>query len=156
MKLKLSDWASLAEITSATAVVVTLIVLIVSIRENTDLTRATVYESNINSLMGWRTEIVRDREIAELLGAYESSDIVSLDEIDRTRVTQLVANIFNVYEKAYFAREYDVIGTAEWSRFERIACVHYTRTSAIPSLFRTIEAVMTDEFMSFLEAACAP
>ena len=40
MKQKLSEWASIAEIVSGIAVVITLVFLIFGIRENTEVTRA--------------------------------------------------------------------------------------------------------------------
>ncbi len=45
MNRKLSDWASIAEIVSSVAVVVTLIFLLVELRENTAAIRSTNYQS---------------------------------------------------------------------------------------------------------------
>ncbi len=48
MNQKLSDWASAAEIIASIAVVITLIILILGIRENTEVVRAGSY----NDLLG--------------------------------------------------------------------------------------------------------
>jgi hypothetical protein len=45
MAVKLSDWANVAEVVSGVAVVITLIFLILSIRENTEITRAAAYDT---------------------------------------------------------------------------------------------------------------
>ena len=155
MKIQFSHWVGIAEIVSSIAVVVTLILLISTVREGTDLTRATMYESNINSLMEWRTEIVRDRDVARLLDAYTTNGFDSLDSIDRTRTIQLVANVFNVYEKAYFARGYGVLGESEWSRFQGVICTHYVRTMQNETLSSVMLSVMTEEFMSYLSSNCS-
>lgn len=70
------------------------------IRDNTAITRATVYESNIDSLMQWRRETSLDREAAEIWQAYTSGTYDSLDPVDRLRMIQMAANGMNVYEKA--------------------------------------------------------
>ena len=46
MNQKLADWASIAEIISGIAVVVTLIVLIVEVRDNTEVLRVSAYNDN--------------------------------------------------------------------------------------------------------------
>jgi len=45
MNQKLSDWASMAEIASAIAVVVTLVLVLVELRENTEAVRAAARQS---------------------------------------------------------------------------------------------------------------
>ena len=50
MKRQLSSWASGAEIISSIAVVVTLVFLVIGIRENTAITRASVYATSIEGI----------------------------------------------------------------------------------------------------------
>lgn len=156
MKLNLSEWASLAEVVSSVAVVVTLLFLIVGIRDNTEITRASVYESNINSLMQWRSEISRDRELAEIFRAYGDGTYDRLDPVDYFRMIQMAANGMNVYEKAYyFAREYDVMGESEYSRFERMACFQYGQAAQSEEILQTMHRIMTEQFMAYLTQVCA-
>ena len=107
MKLKLADFASLAEVVSSVAVLITLVFLVMGIRENTEITRASVFESNINSLMQWRSQIAQDPEIAAMMSGAIDAD--SLDRVDQYRLIQMTANGLSIYEKAYYsAREYGV------------------------------------------------
>lgn len=62
MSRKLSDWANAAQIVSGIAVVVTLLFLILGIRENTAITRATAYDRNMDSLNYVRNVLVTDPE----------------------------------------------------------------------------------------------
>jgi len=156
MNLKLSEWASVAEVVSSVAVVVTLLFLIFGIRDNTEITKASVYESNINSLMQWRGEISHDRELAEVYQAYTDGTYDTLDPVDYFRMIQMAANGMNVYEKAYyFAREYDVMGESEYSRFERMACLQYGRASQSEEILATMNLIMTEQFMAYLKDVCA-
>ena len=154
MRKSLYDWASISEVVSGIAVVVSLVFLIFGIRANTEVTRVSIYERNIDSLMQWRSDLIQDREIASLWETYVSGNFDTLDSTDRIRLNQLVANIFNVYEKAYFAQEYEVMGSSEWPRFERMSCVQYAwavQNEMIPIL----DVIMTEQFMSFLKETCA-
>ena len=154
MKKSLSDWANIAEVISGAAVAITVIFLIIEIRANTEITRVSVYESNINSLMEWRSLLIEDRETAQLWESYTSGEFEELDSTDQLRMLQLVANNLNIYEKAYFAQEYGVLGVSEWSRFERMACVQYGWANQ-SQMISTLDMIMTDEFMSFLKETCS-
>ncbi len=156
MNQKLSDWGSIAEIVSGFAVVVTLVFLVLGIRENNELTRASVYESNINGLMQWRSEISRDRETAAIWETYRSGIYDSLDATDQTRMRQMAANGMNVYEKAYyFAQEYGVMGASEYSRFERMACFQYEWAAKNQETLETMHRIMTEQFMSYPRDTCS-
>ena len=65
MTQKLSDWASIAEIVSGIAVVVALVFLVVGIRENTEMARASMYERTFDSLNQWRMDIANNDALLE-------------------------------------------------------------------------------------------
>jgi hypothetical protein len=60
---KLSEWASVAEVVSGVAIVVTLVFLAVGIRENTEITRAAAYDRNIESLNQWRLGVMQNESL---------------------------------------------------------------------------------------------
>ena len=150
----ISDWASIAEVIFGIAVLVTLVILIIGIRANTDITRVAVYESHIDSLMEWRSQLLQDRDIARLYEAFTGNDTENLDSTDRLRLVQLVANNFNIYEKAYYAQRYGVMGPSEASRFEAMSCVQYDSARANEWVLEILDRIMTAEFMSFLRDNC--
>ena len=153
MKKSLSDWASLADVASGIAVIVTVIFLIVEIRTNTEVTRASMYANNINSLIDWRRLLIEDRDIAKLWESYTTGGFDDQDSTDQLRMLQLVANNINIYENAFYAQQYGVLGSSEWSRFQRMSCVQYNWAIRSP-LIETIEMVTTDRFRAFLEENC--
>ena len=155
--MKLSDWASIAEIASGIAVVVTLIILIVGVNENTDVTRALVYDSSIGRINETRNNIVRDPEIARLVALFLDRDAEGFETLDRAEVLRLSTQLqmaFGAYETAYLAREYGVMGESEWARFISGACRQVTRLEDFPELWRPIRATLTDEFRGELETVC--
>ena len=155
MSRRLSDWANITEIVSGLAVVITLIVLVVGIRENTEVTRASVYEDSINSMNDFRTRIIDDREIAGLWGAYQAGELEGLDQPDQSRVAQLILMLFGIYEKSYYAQQYGVIGASEWSRFEYQICRQYARVVSWQFLLQNLETAMTQEFLGYVYESCA-
>jgi hypothetical protein len=156
MNLKLSDWANIAGIASGVAVVVTLVFLIIGIRENTAVTRASMYERSADRLIELRNQALNDPEIARLWQAYLDRRPEGIDGVDAVRLRQYVLNQFQTYEQAYFARQYGVLGDAEWRRFERQVCTAYPRVNAFPDILETVSLLMTDEFMAFMESSCGP
>jgi hypothetical protein len=127
--MKLSDWASIAEIASGVAVVVTLIFLIVGIRENTAITRASAFDRNMESVNQFRLEIAKDPELTriwqsqrELLSLNWVEQPQGSNGIDSTRAILLSGTLWGIYEKSYYAHQYGLIGTDEWARFELQMC----------------------------------
>jgi len=150
----LAEWASVAEIVSSIAVVVTLMLLVAGIRENTEVTRASMYDSSIDSLNAFRARIIDSRDVANLWNAYRSGDVESLDTTDRRRISQLVGMLFGIYEKSYYARQYGVIGSSEWSRFEVQICLQFDSVSRSLILKEYLESTMTEEFMGYISSLC--
>ena len=149
MNQKLSDWASIAEILSSIAVVVTLVFLAVGIQDNTNVTRAAVYASSIDSLNEFESTILTDPELSRIYLAYLGSETAGLDPVDANRLTLIVAILFRTYEKAYYSERYDLIGEEEWGRFERMICINYARAETAGQE-ETIRNLMTEEFMRYI------
>jgi hypothetical protein len=69
MKRSLMEWASIAEIVSCVAVIVTLVFLIQGIQENTDVT-ASSYERSIEGLIEFEGLTVQYPELSDIWFAY--------------------------------------------------------------------------------------
>jgi hypothetical protein len=154
MALKLSDWADIAGIVSGIAVVITLVFLVIGIRENTAVTRASMYERSTDRLIDLRNQTLNDPQIARLFQAFLDRRPDGIEGVDRMRLRQYVANVFQTYEQAYFAKQYGVLGDVEWRRFERQICAAYPRAQVFPDIFETLGFLMTEEFMAFAKASC--
>jgi hypothetical protein len=129
MNQKLSDWASIAEIASGIAVVVSLIFLIVGIRENTEITRAAAYERSVDSFNEWRMWLSSDDELRRGYETWFAGHGDDLDEDILRRVGWAVNVVWAIYEKSYFANQAGTFGTSEWIRMQGAICGTYGRLS---------------------------
>ena len=157
MNPKLRDAALIAEVISGVAVVVTLIFLIVQVRDNTSVIRGAAFERSVDSLNNLRLMIAEDDEIAGLMIDRWGGDLVEefgRDEAPaylRRRLMTLVQ--WSIYEKAYYSRNYDLLGTAEWSRFERSICLSVSNPASRWSA--DVKSFLTPEFADFVVEFCS-
>jgi uncharacterized membrane protein YeiB len=152
--MSLEKWASLAEIVSGIAVVVTLIFLVVGIRENSNIMRASSFTSATDSLIELNRDIMTDGELAEIFEAWVSNDTSQLDPQQRARLNQMAVALFRIYEKAFLAEQYDLLGPGEWRRFERTICLIYPDLQSA-GLQAPVRVALTDEFVQFIDAKCS-
>lgn len=150
MNHRLSNWASIAEIVAAIGVIVTLVFLILEIRENTEITRADAFDRNMESINQWRVELAKDAELTRIWRSRENPAILTED--DQFRLIMLQGSLWGIYEKSYFAREYGVLGESEWSRFETQMC--FQMDSMSPQSWTGMVVSLTSQFMRYAESVC--
>ena len=143
----LQKWANLAEIFSSFAVLVTLIFLVIEVRENSNLIRANSYDRNIESLIDWRMQVVADDEslgyMAEHWGVEEPSQL---------KKSLLLLSLWSIYEKTYFANQYDLVGPSEWQRFQYVICDNYEK---VPEYWEVqVGRFLASEFRTYIESTC--
>lgn len=143
MNQRLSDWANIAQITSGFAVLVTLVLLILSLRENTDVTRAAMYQLSTDSLNQFRRDIMNDPTMAQLYDDFLNDRAGSIEGVERVRLS----------ENAFFTRRYGLLGSAEWGRFEQSICDYYA-LSRSANLAPAVQRVMTRDFMEHIATSC--
>ena len=152
--MKLEKWALIAEIVSGLAVVVTLIFLILGIRENTSVTRASVYSDITDSINNIQQTLFEDPELSRLYDAYTGRKTGELSEADESRTNRIAIAILRVYEKAYFGRQYGVIGDPEWGRVQSAICLHHDLSVAAGWPVTSGLPLYTDEFQDFMRIRC--
>jgi hypothetical protein len=153
MGKKLSDWANGAEVISAVALIATLVVLIMGVRENTEITRAAAYERTTDSLNAWRMTLAQDEEVARLwVSRGEPLAGPEGDAVAQLRRLAVVGVQWAIYEKTYYSRRYGIVGPTEWTRFERLICLH--RDDVHPDLWAQLQPYMTDEFSGYVARQC--
>jgi len=153
MNQKLSDWASIAEIVSGIAVLVTLVFLVLEIRDSTNVTRASMYGDILDSLVDNRTLRLEDPELDSLVQQFLAGSLSDLDFAGQNKLITYLQNVYQLYEKAYYSREYGVIGASEWGRFERIICTNYSRVDA-GGLRDRIGPIVSETFWEYIVETC--
>lgn len=152
--MKLERWASFAEIVSSVAVVVTLVFLVLGLRENSDIMRASSFASATDSLIDLNRDIMKDGELAYIFEAWRVNDVSHLDDRQMAQLAQMAVALFRTYEKAFIADRYDLLGPGEWRRFERTICVIYPGLSEA-GMEELVRGSLTDDFVRQIEASCA-
>ena len=150
--MKLSDWASVAEIVSGVAVVTTLVFLVLGIRENTEVTRSAAYEDLIEDLNRFGLAIAQDEALTELWRIYREGGTEELSEEENFRLTMLLRTMWRTYETAYYSHEYDTLGSSEWQRFQRQMCIQ--RAISSESQWDSIRSFLTEEFSEHIIVSC--
>ena len=121
MNQKLSDWASIAEIAASIAVVITLLLVVSSMRANTNALQANTYQELMRDINSFRASArdsglsMTEKGIAELFSTAQTDQL--------QRFGYLTIQLWGIYEAAFFARERGVLGDNEWIRFERMICL---------------------------------
>lgn len=154
MNKKLSDLASIAEIISGIAVVVTLVILIVGVRENTETVRASTFASNLNALNDFQTALVTDSEALIAWDAFMRRSNVGLDELDERRLTLIVSTFFNIYENAYYFERYGLVGAEGWERFDRNICGFFDRAQSVGQ-DELLTLILTTDFYDYISEKCS-
>jgi hypothetical protein len=153
MNQKLSDWASVAEIISGIAVVVTLLMLFLGIRENSEITRASMYADVIVGLNDTTRDIYRYPELNRLWWRFtEGENLADLNVEEQFRLEQMVRALFRDFDRAFIAVQGGIIGSTEWQRFERPICFLGGRARGIG--FNVLEAELRADFKDAISAAC--
>ncbi len=146
--------AQIAEVIASLAVVVTLIFLVAEVRRNTEVVQAASYGRSMEALNLWRISLAADAELsATWLRAGASPGVE--DDPEQVRLSLMLNVLWGIYENAYFDNERGLLGTSEWSRFERQICVRYgIDRSRWGTTSTGLRSLLTEEFADFTEASC--
>ena len=116
-KLSLSDWADIASILSAVAVVVSLVFVAMQIRDNTSALQSQNERDLVRSLQQLELNRVTDESLAQLLmRARQGAD---LSPVDRYRVDSLVYLYLNTWEEALHDYTHGLMEPEIWAALDR-------------------------------------
>ena len=102
MKMKLSDWAHIAEIIGGIAIIASLIFVGVQIEENSRAVRSATFQAITETDMNWLENLVDDNELA-IAWNKMLIDHTQLEGIEWARldwvITMLMRNFENMHEQ---------------------------------------------------------
>ena len=149
----LQKWALIAEIVGGIAVLVTLLFLIVEVRENSAVIRASAYGQTTDMLNDWRLLGASDPELTALFREYFNGRMSTLNEVEVQQMYFFLATLWGTYENAYFARQYDILGSEEWSRILVQACEQY-RVAEPQNIWNGLSNLLSTEFHRYIPTEC--
>jgi len=151
---QLQKWALAAEIIGGIAVTVTLILLILEVRENTSVMRMTAYQDEIDRSNEWRYNVTADPEQRYVFQQWTLDNTKALDSDQEFMLRMILSSLFSQRESAYFAMENGFLGDSEWQRMLVPTCAAYNRTVANTDMWMRLAGALTSEFVTLLESEC--
>lgn len=143
----------IGEIVSMVAIVVTLIFLILEVRENTAAIRTNSFGESVTMLNDWRLQQAANPELAGLYSNYLIQTPLNLDQTQRQQLLFILATQWTIYDSAYFAQQYGTLGQSEWTRFQQQICLQH-RLTTFHGFWQPLTNMITPEFQAFFEAEC--
>ena len=101
MKEKLQEYALLAEIISSLAVLITLVILIIEVRGNTQVLRSNAYQDQLEKYNNWREFILSNDQNMEAYSQFLSGDLPEIGSTHFTRLETIQTNLWNINDGAY-------------------------------------------------------
>lgn len=148
-RLKLSDWAALAEIIASGAVITSIVYLSIQVRENTNAVQAATFQELINASDLYLLTIAQDSTLTSLVDR-AGEDPASLTPLERRRYFYTQRAFWRNMENAFFQRQRGLLGDAEWSVYQRIMCEQPDRGEQ--DTWAEHRVHMSEPFISFVEA----
>ena len=113
----LSEWASLAEVVASVAVVISLLFVGLSVRQNTDAlqgaTENLIFERHTDLSM----QFMLDPTLAELLVKMRSDD-PQLSAVEAVRWEKYQLNLLDIWALAFNRHESDLLADSEWAAWD--------------------------------------
>jgi hypothetical protein len=100
MKQKLQEFALVAEVISAIAIVASLVFVGIQIQQSSKINEVNAYQDLVNQISVLNILRIEDREFAELFGRYVSGEEIS-NRIDKAQMTAFLATTFRHADLAY-------------------------------------------------------
>ena len=147
--MKLSDFAVIAEILSAAAVVVTLVILIFELQENTRAMQASTMHNISNSAAQAYVEIGLDDDGVAAMTAVEAG---TATEVQHRQARTLTLGYWMFSQNQYFQYKYETLGEDVWEGYRNAMCRAKNRDSGMLSkLWPTAKLSLNREFIAFIE-----
>jgi len=153
--MKLEKWALIAEVISGVGVLITLILLVVGMRENAAVNRLIAYNGIMDSRAQHRRSFIENEELGQL-GMSLARDPSEFSEVENYRRYNMIAGILETDEKAYFAHQIGVLGDSAWAHIIGDACFFFdaAETGLTAQGQTGLKGSLTEEFFEFLQQNC--
>lgn len=151
--MKLADWANVAEVLSGIAVVVTLIVLVAGVRNNTESVRASTYADMLKTANEFENQLITDPELRDIFFAGLLGGAESLTDSQRLIFGLIMQARFREQHIAYTMRKYGQLDEGQWPEIEEAICGNYeiADTGGVAWALNRL----SDEFAQYIRSTCS-
>lgn len=155
--MKIEKWTLIVESVGTIAIVASLLVLVIQVGDNTEVTRTASFDAMTQSNNDWRSDLLNNPELFELYHNYKNGVIPSAEEdgIKHVKLLVLLVNLFTNHNRAYIAYQ-NRLDSDEWDRVRRGLCSDRVdlRRANNDELRDRIFALLTTEFVAYMETNC--
>lgn len=151
---KLQRLALISEIVGGIAVIVTLVVLIFEVRENTETLKAATYDSLVADLAQHLLENTHDEQVFEAQFIRSTEGLDALTPRQLLRRQQVFVTQFMHYERAFIQWQAGNIDDEAWNRFHRAIC-RIAGPEFEESVGPRINGITTDSFRLYRANNCS-
>jgi hypothetical protein len=120
----LQDFAALAEVINALAVIVTLVVLIASIRQNTQAQRVLAVESLTAAVTAINVPAMQVPDLGDAI-ATATRDWNSATRSQRITAHYFLFCYFKLLETAWYQRKANTLDESQWAGWEAMLLIYY-------------------------------
>ena len=147
LKENLQEYALIAEIISAIAIIGSLIFVGWEIRQNTNAIFATSYDQLLADQMDLRLRMADNPAMLNGFNEFRDDAVNDTATLEYEIGAYVNESLYQLYERAYFARNYGRLGDEEWNRYRRWICA----PDSVGRLNKMEPLVFTDEFWDYLQ-----
>jgi len=151
--VKREDLTLAIEGLAALAVVATLIVLIIEVRESNAVARVAAFQEITWEFNNARRDLLNDPESLQLLRTVLiSGEYPEPGSLAETKLRSHLLNQFNAWNVTFLSYSTGIIGESEWQRMARNLCV---LLGALPDDARKTQmSQLNDEFIAYIDSHC--
>ena len=153
--MNLQEWVAIAEIVSAFAVVLTLVVLIISIRQNTKSQKALVVDSLAAAITSINVPAMESPALGSALSK-ATADWSSASREERIIAHYFLFSLFKLLENAWYQQKSGILDQAHWLGWESLLRKYYHAEGVRRVWWPSRKHAYSPEFQKYLATTKAP
>lgn len=134
MKLKLSEWANIAEITASFVIVLSLAYVGLELNQNTTALQLTSYQDTLDKLTSLDLAVAQSSELHKIVSVGKENPDILTDE-EWSRFTHFIYPRLGIWEYLFLSRGQGGVSNSQWVAFEP----YFVRLSCTPGYIRFFE-----------------
>ena len=150
---KLKKWALISEIIGGMAILITLVLLLIELQQNTAAIRTATYDDLVADLADYNLTQITDNELSEM--RFETRvDLSSITERQQYMLNRATLVRFQHYERAYIQWAAGYLDGSQWERFRFQLCALSGDPFFEEQIGSTIDNATSVEFSQYRRTQC--
>ena len=149
MRRDLQNWASIAEIVGAFAIVVSLLYVAYELRENNRILQVNSRQALSEQDLRFYEAAMDTAVIARALDKSERGEMLS--DLERSQLSRSQGLNFRIFEHAFFLYKNGALDTREWERYQRIIHHNICRNENAQEMWAQAGSTWDPEFRQVVE-----